>query len=93
MSSTTSISVEDRSTALRARIDRGRAYAENIFENLREREAAKAIIPAISREEQLAAMLSRIKVNLPGVVYGTATEGVSLQSGLPAHLQPHHHTV
>ena len=89
MSIVTTTSVEDRRKALQARIARGRAYAEDLFENLREAEIAKAIIPAISRDEQLAAMLARIKVNLPGVVYGNASEGVTLPA-VPHLPNPNH---
>jgi len=81
-------SIEDRLKTVRARIDRGRAYAEDIFESLREREVVGAIVPAISRDEQLAAMLSRIrKVDISGVRFNEAAEGVSLSNGLPHHLQ------
>ncbi len=74
----------DRQSVLQSNLSTRRVDAAHKFSAFEERMSIAPEMAAISRDDSLKAMLARIRVNAPGVVYGEATEVTN--SGLPAHL-------
>ncbi len=67
--------LESRKSALRDRLSSGRK-ALDVFDKLRENE----LVAAASPLKDFDLIMKRIKVSLPGVVYGEAADGVSISS-------------
>lgn len=79
-------SVENRKAALHASLEKGRGKTAERFSQFRttqETAVAEGNVRSVfARDKELTAMLARIKLNIPGVLYGEA-EGTSLPPNLP----------
>ena len=79
--------VDARKAALSARLAASRENTSLAFGALRAAEESASPMMAISRDNELAAMLKRISLRIPEIVYGEVPEELVVQSGLPQHLR------